>query len=350
MAKAIKVLIIDDSEFVREVLSLGLEKDPKIEIVGAAADAYEARDKIVALKPDVLTLDIDMPRMNGVDFLKKLMPQYPLPVVIVSSLAEPGSSYALDALSAGAIDIVTKPQARRAETLDAMMVELRTKIKIASAVDVSHLKRSREVVFQGAMEKKPAPDSRCSVIAIGASTGGTEAIAHILRNLPQKVPGILIVQHMPPVFTKMFAERINHISALDVREATDGDRVIPGRALIAPGKKHMALTGDPKDLKVSVKEGELVSGHCPSVDVLFRSVAETVGKRAIGMILTGMGHDGAQGLKKMRELGARTLGQNEESCVVYGMPKVASERGAVERMVSLADAPNAILELLGEEW
>ena len=336
----IKVLVVDDSALVRQVLTQGLSLDPGIEVVGAAMNPYQARDMIVKHKPDVVTLDVEMPRMDGVTFLRRLMPQFPLPVIMVSSLTQRGKQITLDAMEAGAVDIVAKPSTDLSKGLQAMMQELRTKVKIASTANVSHWKNKRII-------KKPAnmalQETTDKVIAIGASTGGTEAIRLILERLPANSPGIVVVQHMPPGFTRMFAERLNQKCALMVKEAENGDRVIPGRVLIAPGDKHMQVRRQGGIYEVTCKEGPPVCGHCPSVESLFQSVAYAVGSNAVGVILTGMGRDGAAGITAMRRAGARTLGQDEDSCVVYGMPKEAFELGGIERQYPLEKMAEAIL-------
>ncbi|MCB0261924.1 MAG: chemotaxis response regulator protein-glutamate methylesterase [Calditrichaeota bacterium] len=344
----VKVLVVDDSALVREVISTGLAQDPDIEVVGRASDPYIARDKIVQLKPDVLTLDIEMPRMDGVEFLRKLMPQFPLPVIVVSALSRKGSQITLDALAAGAVDFVTKPSIDVANGLQEMMSDLRFKVKMASRVNVNHWKgrtrHSRNTAQRATVQS--LSESTDKVIAIGASTGGTEAIKDVLSMLPPNTPGIVIVQHMPPVFTQKFAERLNSLCAIDVKEAEDGDRVLTGTALIAPGGKHMELKRSGGVYRVSIKDGDLVCGHKPSVEVLFRSVAKTVGTNAVGVMLTGMGADGADGMVEMRKAGARTVAQDEATSVVFGMPKEAYQRGGAEKLAALDKIPYIITEYL----
>ncbi|MCB1319768.1 MAG: chemotaxis response regulator protein-glutamate methylesterase [Leptospiraceae bacterium] len=341
-------MVVDDSALVREVISTGLAQDPDIEVVGRASDPYIARDKIVQLKPDVLTLDIEMPRMDGVEFLRKLMPQFPLPVIVVSALSRKGSQITLDALSAGAVDFVTKPSIDVANGLQEMMSDLRFKVKMAARVNVSHWKgrtrHSRNITPRPAVQS--LSESTDKVIAIGASTGGTEAIKDVLSVLPPNTPGIVIVQHMPPVFTQKFAERLNSLCAIDVKEAEDGDRVLTGTALIAPGGKHMELKRSGGVYRVSIKDGDPVCGHKPSVEVLFRSVAKTVGANAVGVMLTGMGADGADGMVEMRKAGARTVAQDEATSVVFGMPKEAYQRGGAEKLAALDKIPHIITEYL----
>ena len=351
MMKRIRVLVVDDSALVRELLTAGLAKDPELEVVGSAANPYIARDKIVELRPDVMTLDVEMPRMDGVDFLRRLMPQYPIPVIMVSALTQKGAQITLEALEAGAIDFVTKPSTDVARGLNQMLADLRQKIKMAAKVDLSAWKN------RAVRREKPGPvvvrtalsESTDKVIAIGASTGGTEAIRRVISSFPANMPGIVIVQHMPPGFTKHFSDNLNEICEMDVQEAKTGDRVMPGRVLIAPGGKHMTVRRSGGIYLVDCQEGENVNGHCPSVDVLFHSVARYVAGNAVGVILTGMGGDGADGLLAMRQAGARTIAQDEASCVVFGMPKVAIERGAVERIGPLDSIPQLIVSALGGE-
>lgn len=341
LRKKIKVLVVDDSLVFRETLARGIALDPALEVVGTAADAYEARDKIIAHDPDVMTLDVEMPKMNGIEFLRRLMPQYPLPVVVISAL----SSNVFEALNTGAVDFVTKPDLRNMKGLESMLNELIVKIKIASVANVSHWKKGSAVCQ--AVEETAVAAYSGKVIAIGASTGGTEAVEAILRMLPAHTPGIVVVQHMPPRFTAMYAERLNSCCAMEVREAKHGDRVSPGVALIAPGDNQMRLRRTGSLYMVDCFNGERVNGHAPSVDVLFHSVATAVGNKAVGIILTGMGADGAQGLLEMRRRGARTIGQNQDSSVVYGMPKVAYEIGAVEKQAALPDIPRLLYAMLG---
>jgi len=308
----------------RETLAQRLNEDPGIEVVATASDPYSARDKIIEFEPDVMTLDVEMPRMSGIDFLKKLMPQHPLPTVMVSGLDD----RVFEALDAGAVDFVAKIDSTGKRSVDSLIMELATKIKIASTAKVGHWKMTGNNAV-GRVRGTSEISGR--IIAIGASTGGTEATAKLLEALPKELPGIVIAQHMPPVFTKMYAERLNNSCLLAVKEAEHGDRVVPGLVLIAPGDQHMEVRRAGSGYQVVLSRGEKVNGHCPSVDVLFNSVAKAAGNSAIGIILTGMGADGAKGLLEMRKAGAKTLGQNEESSVVYGMPKVAFEIGAVEK-------------------
>ncbi|HAS81510.1 MAG TPA: chemotaxis response regulator protein-glutamate methylesterase [Verrucomicrobia bacterium] len=350
--RKVRVLVVDDMAMVREILAKGLAMDPMIEVVATAADPFIARDRIIEHKPDVMTLDVEMPKMDGVEFLRRLMPQYPIPVVMVSSLTERGKQITLDALQAGAIDFVLKPKTDLARGLNSMLVELRTKIKIASTANVSHWKRNR--VDVAAAPPRPLragssalAESTDKIIAIGASTGGTEAIKDVITRFPAMTPGVVIVQHMPAGFTKLFSERMNTLCAMDVKEAEHDDRVLPGRVLIAPGGMHMSLIRSGGVYRVCVKPGDTVNGHCPSVEVLMRSVAQYAAGNAVGVMLTGMGGDGADGLKAMRDAGARTFAQDEASCVVFGMPKVAWERGGVERLVPLSQMADAVLDVFG---
>lgn len=330
--RKIKVLVVEDSVFFRELLVKHLNNDPALEVVASARDPFEARDMIVKYKPDVMTLDIEMPRMNGIEFLRKLMPQYPMPVVMISSL----SDKVFEALNAGAVDFVAKPAMSDRKKLEELMTnELPIKIKIASTAKIGNIKRVAVPVLT---ETVSSNTSKELILAIGASTGGTEAIATVLKEFGPDIPGTVIVQHMPAGFTEMYANRLNDQCRVTVKEAKNGDKVLPGHVLIAPGGEcQMRLIKVNGNYQVEVKPGPKVSGHCPSVDVLFESVAKAAGSRAIGIILTGMGGDGAKGLLEMRKAGARTIGQDESSCVVYGMPKVAFDIGAVECQEKLSD-------------
>lgn len=340
--RQIRVLVVEDSLVFRELLVKNLNEDPAIKVVAAVRDPYEARDAILEHKPDVMTLDLELPRMNGIDFLKKLMPQYPLPVVVISSL----SDKVFDALNAGAVDFVAKPSsANRAQIEAFVRNELPVKIKVASIAKVSRWKKAPIELKGQSLDGK----NKDFVIAMGSSTGGTEAIATILKDFGTDIPGVVIVQHMPPKFTAMFAERLNNQCQVCVKEAKSGDIVQPGQVLIAPGgDAHMQLVKVNGTYQVIIKKGPRVNGHCPSVDVLFDSVAKVAGDRALGIILTGMGGDGAKGLLAMREAGARTIGQDESSCVVYGMPKVAYGIGAVEYQEKLSDIAKRTYSLLSK--
>mgnify|MGYP001068741943 FL=1 len=340
----IKVLIVDDSIVFRELLVQNLGRDPAIQVVGTARDPFEARDAILALKPDVMTLDIELPRMNGIEFLRKLMPQYPLPVVVISSL----SDKVFDAMNAGAVDFVAKPAvSSRKQLEDFVRNELLVKIKIASSARISNIKKS--VMLNHANPERMSVNRGNLVVAIGASTGGTEATSAVVRQFGTDIPGIVCVQHMPPGFTQMYAKRLDDECQIRVKEAETGDRVLPGHMLIAPGgDRHMRLVKVGGSYKVEIKPGPRVNGHCPSVEVLFDSVAKAAGPDAVGIILTGMGGDGAKGLLAMRKAGARTIGQDESTCVVYGMPKVAYDLGAVEYQEKLTDIAQRTYALLNK--
>lgn len=339
VVKKVRVLVVDDSLLFREVIARGLAADRGIEVVGTAGDAFEARDKIIELEPDVMTLDVEMPKMNGIEFLKRLIPQYPIPVVVVSAV----SDNVFDALNAGAVDFVTKINSVTGTSKEVFINELIIKVKIASMARASNIKKD--------ISKKPHADkvnwrSSNTIIAIGASTGGTQAILEVVKGFPLDMPGIVIAQHMPPVFTKMYADRLNNLCHMEVKEAETGDIVIPGKILIAPGDRHMELIKRGNNYYVDCFTGDKVNGHCPSVDVLFNSVAEKAGSSAIGMILTGMGNDGAKGLLKMKQNGAYTIGQDEKSSVVYGMPKVAYDIGGVTKQSALTNIPQLIYSIL----
>lgn len=336
---AIRVLIVDDSATARAVLREILESDPSIEVVATASDAYVARDKIVELKPDVVCLDVEMPRMDGITFLKRLMHYMPLPVIMVSSLTHLGAKTTLEALEAGAVDFVGKPHSHIYDGKDEMRDELLSKIKLASKAKVrQHLLRDMTQANATSLA-----ETTNKILAIGASTGGTEALKDVLMGLPRNAPGTVIVQHMPANFTGPFAERLNSLCAMEVREARNGDSITPGVVLIAPGDYHMVVRRSGARYYVEIGSGEKISGHRPSADVLLNSVAKIAGANAIGVILTGMGGDGARGLLAMRNAGAKTIGQNEESCVVYGMPKVAYDIGAVEKQLPLDQIAQGIL-------
>lgn len=340
--RQIKVLVVEDSLVFRELLVANLNKDPAIQVVATATDPYEARDKIIRFKPDVMTLDIELPKMSGLEFLRKLMPQYPMPVIVLSALSEK----VFDAMQAGAVDFVAKPVATNQKELEAFLVnELPVKIKVASTAKISRIKQSAHVVENKSAKK----DNKDVIIAIGASTGGTEAIASVVKEFPADVPGTVIVQHMPAGFTEMYAKRLDNQCKCRVKEAENGDVVEQGLVLLAPGgDRQMSLVKVGGNYQVSLKKAPKVNGHCPSVDVLFDSVAKNVGRNAIGIILTGMGGDGAKGLKAMRDAGAKTIGQDENSCVVYGMPKVAYDIGAVQYQEKLGDIAKKTYSLLNQ--
>ncbi len=343
--RTIKVLVVDDSAIVRKVLTEQLNKDKQIQVVGTAPDPYIARDKIIALTPDVLTLDVEMPRMDGITFLRKLMRYYPLPVIVLSSLTPHGGVVAMEALEAGAVEVMCKPGA--AYTVGDMASELILKVKAASR---ARMRKAPLNTPETSATNKPKQLSLTKttdkIFAIGASTGGVEALTAVLTKLPANAPGTVVVQHMPAQFTSSFANRLDGLCAMQVKEAEDGDHVIPGRILIAPGGKHMLLRRSGAKYYVAIKDGPKVCHQKPSVEVLFHSVAKYAGANAVGIILTGMGADGAKGLLDMRENGAHTIAQNEASCVVFGMPKEAINVGAAEHIAPLNDIPKKMLSLL----
>ena len=346
--KKVRVLIVDDSALVRQILHEGLAKDANIEVCGMAGDPYAARDLIVQFRPDVLTLDVEMPKMNGVEFLQKLMPQYPIPVVMVSSLTEHGQKTTLDAMAAGAVDFVAKPKSDPA-ALENMMAELRTKVKIASTANVSHWKHRQ---IQAAStpnlpnSKVVGANQSVKVCAIGASTGGTEALREVICGFPRNMIGTVVVQHMPAGFTKMFADRLNSLASVVVKEAADGDPIVDGRVLIAAGGKQMEVVRHGAGWGVRIFDGPECCGHRPSVEVMMNSVAKNVGNRAVGAMLTGMGADGANGMKAMRDAGAKCIAQDEETCVVFGMPKEAYARGGADRLVPLGNIAASLVQML----
>jgi two-component system chemotaxis response regulator CheB len=337
--RKIRVLIVDDSAIVRKILAEALGGETDMEVVGSAPDPYVARDKILSLDPDVLTLDIEMPRMDGLTFLKKLMHFHPLPTVVISSLAQPSCRAAIEALELGAVEVLAKPGGPY--SVGDLRHSLADKIRAAAAARVRVAKSGDRVAAAPVATGFAAAAG--VVIAIGASTGGTEAIASVLRQLPASSPGMVIAQHIPPQFSRAFANRLNDTCAMTVREAADGDRLDGGTALVAPGDFHMLLRKSASGYYVSVKTGPRVCYQRPSVDVLFSSVAEAAGANAAGVLLTGMGADGARGLLKMREAGARTIAQDEASCVVFGMPREAIALGAADQVTALERIPNAIL-------
>lgn len=339
MTQPVNVLIVDDSSIVRQVLSRELSKQPGIKVVGTAPDPFVARDMIVQLKPDVITLDIEMPRMDGLTFLRKLMKYHPMPVIIVSSLAAKGRAMAVACLEAGAIEVVPKPN--ESYSIGDVAGQLGEMIRGATRVQL----KARVTTTP---TKIAAPTSLAEtthkVVALGASTGGTEALRVVLESLPKQCPGIVMTQHMPEGFTASFAERLDGLCEIEVKEAVDGDWVVPGRALLAPGNRHLKLDRDGARYIVRVIDGPRVSRHKPSVDVLFESVSRAAGKNAMGVIMTGMGNDGARGMLSMRNAGAVTLAQDEASCIVYGMPKEAVKLGAAQMSAPLTDVSRHILE------
>lgn len=353
--KKIRVLLVDDSAVVRQVLQAILDKTPDIEVMAVASDPLFAMDKLAREWPDVIVLDVEMPRMDGITFLKKIMAERPTPVLICSSLTAKGAETTLQALAAGAVDIITKPGGGVKNFLLEAAAEFSAAIRAAAMANVGNLGRR-----VAAARLEPAPKANADVmlpaatghamtqtteriVAIGTSTGGTQALEAVLTALPRVCPGIVIVQHMPEKFTASFAERLDSLAQIEVREARHNDRVLPGLALIAPGGKHMMLTRSGAYYHVQVVDGPLVNRHRPSVDVLFRSVAKFAGRNASGIIMTGMGDDGARGLKEMMEAGATTVAQDEASCVVFGMPKEAIKLGAAKRVLPLKELHLAIL-------
>ena len=350
--KKIRVLNVDDSALMRQVLASLLAKDPEIEVIGSAPDPFIAREKIKALNPDVITLDVEMPRMDGITFLEKLMRGHPMPVVMVSSLTEVGCQTTLRALELGAVDFITKPKIDLCEGMDEVAQDLISKVKAAAQARVRPLLVKGEA---SASETKYAsrntPHGSSSamikttdtIIAIGSSTGGTEAVKDVLEVLPPNTPPILITQHMPERFTKTWADRMNGLCRISVKEAEDGDSVLPGHALVAPGGYHMALERSGARYTVRINQDPPVNRHRPSVDVLFASVARYAGANAVGVILTGMGGDGAKELLTMKQAGAFTIAQDEASCVVFGMPKEAIKAGAVDKILPLGDIAGAVL-------
>jgi len=357
MPNKIKVLVVDDSALVRQVVSHALATDPDIEVIGAASDPIFAMQKMKAEWPDVLVIDIEMPRMDGITFLKKIMAERPTPVVICSSLAEEGAQATFEALAAGAVSIITKPKIGLKSFLEDSSNDIVQAVRSAARANM----RAVRSVSQAMASSTPIPEKLTAdamlspasnralvrttdqVIAVGTSTGGTQALEAVLTQLPATCAGIIIVQHMPEKFTAMFAERLNSICRIEVREARNGDRVIPGLALIAPGGRHMMLKRNGAQYVVEVVDGPVVNRHKPSVDVLFRSAAKYAGANALGIIMTGMGDDGARGMKEMHDSGAKTIAQNEASCVVFGMPKEAIKLEAVDQIMALEQIPAAIV-------
>ncbi len=341
----IRVLVVDDSALIRGVLTELLSQDPDIEVIGAAPDPYIARQKIKELNPDVLTLDVEMPKMDGLTFLEKLMAGHPMPVVMVSSLTQEGCQTTLRALELGAVDFATKPTLDIRQGMEDQARDLIHKVKAAARATIRARKPARDLTGE---PQKPIAHSAMlkttnTIIAIGASTGGTEALRDILEVLPPNTPPIIITQHMPERFTKHFAERLDQICQIRVKEAEDGDTVLPGQALIAPGSFHMELRRSGAKYYVVTNQNAPVNRHRPSVDVMFRSVAQYAGSNSLGVILTGMGNDGAAGMLEIKKSGAYTIAQDEDSCVVFGMPKEAIKAGGVDKILPLSEIPTAIL-------
>lgn len=348
MAQPIRVLIVDDSALVRQVLAQILSTDPGIQVVDTASDPYIARDKIMQLKPDVMTLDVEMPRMDGLTFLEKVMKGRPMPVVMCSSLTEAGCAETLRALELGAVDYITKPQTDVRELLPQLRAEMISKIKAAAGARVAGLAKPRKAPAPIAATHAMRIGATERVICVGASTGGTEALKDFLGAFPAESPAVVVVQHMPEKFTQAFANRLNDLCQVRVKEAQDGDRCLPGRVLIAPGAFHMKVVKDGAGCVVRIVDEPPVNHHKPSVDVMFDSCAHALGRRAVGVIMTGMGDDGARGMARMRQAGARTLAQDEASCVVFGMPKVAIEHGGVEEILPLDRLAGRALELASQ--
>ncbi|MFA6011797.1 MAG: chemotaxis response regulator protein-glutamate methylesterase [Desulfobacteraceae bacterium] len=347
MGQIIKVLVVDDSAIVRKVFSEELSKEKDITVIGTAPDPYVARDKIVKLKPDVVTLDIEMPRMDGLTFLKKIMTYAPLPVIIVSSLSKEGSKIALEALSLGALEVISKPTA--AYSVGDLSIQLADKIRAVANVKVK-ARTSASAIDQirdrAVMGSRALTETTSKIIAIGASTGGTEALREVITRMPRNAPGIVVVQHMPAKFTTSFAERLDSLSEMRVKEAQDGDTVVDGQVLIAPGNFHMLLKRSGARYYVAVKTGPMVHHQRPAVDILFKSVAQYAGANALGIILTGMGSDGAEGMVHMKQAGAMNIAQDEQSCVVFGMPKEAIKTGAVDKVVPLSRIAQTALNMI----
>ncbi len=341
----IKVLIVDDSAMVRKIFTQELAKDPEIEVVGSAPDPFIGRDKIVELKPDVLILDIEMPKMDGLTFLEKLMKHHPMPVIIVSSLAQKGCDVAFKALELGAAEVMGKPGA--SYSVGDMSEQLIEKIKAVAKVNVKKLTYKSSFSSANAQPVKSTAMFKTTnkIIAIGASTGGTEALKNVLTALPGTMPPILIVQHMPQYFTKSFADRLNTLCELEIKEAENNEPATPGKVLIAPGNKHMTMNRSGANYYVEIKDGPLVYHQRPAVEVLFQSVAKYAGRNAVGVMLTGMGKDGASGLLDMKNAGAYTIAQDEASCVVFGMPKEAIMLDAVMKIEPLSRIPHSLVEL-----
>jgi two-component system, chemotaxis family, protein-glutamate methylesterase/glutaminase len=343
--KKIRVLVVDDSAVVRRMISDALAQDPEIEVVGAASDPYAARDMILLHQPDVLTLDIEMPRMDGLTFLKILQEHRPMPVVIVSSLTPTGSKMALRAMELGAVEVVAKQGP--AWNIGGLRDQLAQRVKSAARARLSLLHPAAPV--NGVMESSAGIQfSPHQLLVIGASTGGTEAIKSVLSRLPAELPGICIVQHIPPVFSRTFAERLNECCALEVREAVQGDEVRPGAALIAPGDYHMVVDCGANGYRIRLRQDPPIHFTRPAVDMLFNSAAQCAGRNAVGLLLTGMGRDGAAGMQQLKSAGAINLAQNEATCVVYGMPRAAVELGVVDRVLPLELVPHAIIHALRE--
>ncbi|MGP1363567.1 MAG: protein-glutamate methylesterase/protein-glutamine glutaminase [Bacteroides sp.] len=352
----LRVLIVDDSAVVRQTLADIVSSDPQLEVMGTAADPFFAAQKIAEEVPDVITLDVEMPRMDGLTFLRKIMAQHPIPVVIISSLTERGTSTGMKALELGAIEIITKPQMNTRQFIEESRIKICDAIKAAAYARVKRLQRrniephhvgpkySADAILPAGQPTSMIKTTEL-VVAVGASTGGTEALTVFLKQMPIDCPGIVIVQHMPEKFTTSFANRLNEVCAITVKEASNNDAVLRGQALIAPGNYHLLLKRSGAKYYVEIREGPLVNRHRPSVDVLFRSTARYAGSNAIGVIMTGMGDDGAKGLKEMKDVGAQTIAQDEKSCVVFGMPKEAIKLGGADKILPLEQIAGEILRM-----
>ncbi|MDO9107346.1 MAG: chemotaxis response regulator protein-glutamate methylesterase [Methylovulum sp.] len=339
--RPVRVLIVDDSALVRHILSEGMRREPQIEVVGLASNPYAARDLMVNLRPDVITLDVEMPRMDGVTFLKRFMPVMPIPTVIISSLTQQGQRITLEALESGAVDVIPKPQLGLVDELPKLLEDINRRVIAAADVNVGYFKQQRHQDIEVVAALGQTTDK---VIAIGASTGGVEALTRIMPAFPANAPGIVIVQHMPAGFTRTFAERMNSISAMQVKEAEDGDRILPGLALLAPGGlRHLTVVRSGGQYRVRLSEGAAVNYSLPSVDVMFKSVAQAVGVNAAAAVLTGMGKDGAEGLLGIRQAGGRTVVQDETTSLVFGMPQVAFKLGGAESMAPLEKIPSLLV-------
>jgi two-component system chemotaxis response regulator CheB len=356
-ANKIRVLVVDDSAAVRQIMTEVLQSDPDLEVMATAGDPYVAAERMKEEVPDVITLDVEMPRMDGITFLRRIMSQHPIPVVICSTLTEKGSETAMAALESGAVDVITKPKVGTKQFFNESCVYICDVVKSAAharpaarRAEVPPIKAAPKLTAD-VMIAKPSSQAMIQttekIVAIGASTGGTEALRELLQALPPNAPGIVIVQHMPEKFTASFAERLNQICQITVKEAADGDSVIRGQALIAPGNRHTLLKRSGARYFVEVRDGPLVCRHRPSVDVLFRSTARYAGKNAVGVIMTGMGDDGARGLLEMKEAGAITVAQDEQSCIVFGMPAEAIKLGGVDRICPLQKIASEVVRLCG---
>jgi two-component system chemotaxis response regulator CheB len=342
--RRIRVLVVDDSAIVRKILTESLAAEPDLEVVGSAPDPYVARDKILALEPDVLTLDIEMPRMDGLTFLKKLMHYRPLPVIVISSIGRASCQTAIEAMRLGAVEVLAKPSGPY--SVGELRTVLAMKIRAAAASRIRKADVPETVPSAEPQPLSPSAFHSSSIIAVGASTGGTEAIETILTQLPEQVPGIVVTQHIPAGFSRAFADRLDQLCRIEVREAADGDYLIPGRALVAPGDYHMLLRKTSAGYRVAIRSGPRVCYQRPSVDVLFASVAEAAGARAVGVILTGMGSDGAEGMLKMKNAGAYNIAQDEASCTVFGMPNEAIRAGAIDQILPLNRIASGLLAAL----